>query len=320
MNTLHSSAFTHGRRSFLTSSAAASLSLLLFSSGLSSCKTKNTLKPLILPPGAGFDMRILRNHVGVFTERGGTIGFMANGQGTVVVDTQFPDQALHLVDMIRSMSDHAFDAVINTHHHGDHTSGNPIFKELTQKIIAHENSRKNQMASAKANGTEEQIQLPNTTFKNNYVETIGGESVKMDYFGPAHTDGDIVVHFENANIAHVGDLVFNRRFPYIDKGAGAQIANWVLVLDTIDKKYDNDTQFIFGHCNEGYDVVGGKEDIKAFKNYLERLLEFTRKCITNGLSCDQAIALGGSIPGAEEWTGKGIDRSFKAAYEELLPK
>ena len=60
-----------------------------------------------------------------------------------------------------------------------------------------------------------------------------------------------------------------------------------------------------------------KEDIKAFQNYLEKLMEFGVKCVKEGKSLEAVIASTQVIPGAEQWTGKGIERSLTAVYAEL---
>ena len=90
-------------------------------------------------------MSSIRNNVGLFTERGGTIGWMISENGIVVVDTQFPEQSVHLIDEIKKQSGRKIDLLINTHHHGDHSGGNISFKGITNMLLAHENSRKNQV-------------------------------------------------------------------------------------------------------------------------------------------------------------------------------
>ena len=111
-------------------------------------------------------------------------------------------------------------------------------------------------------------------------------------------------------------MVFNRKFPYIDKGAGANIENWINVLDKALKKYPDRTKFIFGHSGNGYDILGTKEDLKAFQNYLEQLISYGVKCKKEGKSIEEALMIK-TIPGAEEWCGDGIERSIKAIYQEL---
>ena len=72
------------------------------------------------PPETSFDP--LRGNVGIFTGRGGTIGMLVAPDGLVVVDTQFADTATIALRNLKQMSRRQIDFLINTHHHGDHTS------------------------------------------------------------------------------------------------------------------------------------------------------------------------------------------------------
>jgi len=263
-----------------------------------------------------YKMLPLRNNIGYFTERGGTIGWMISKDGIVVVDTQFPEQSQHLIQAIKKQSDKKIDLLINTHHHGDHTSGNIEYKGIASVVLAQENSKKNQMMVAKERSQEAGQLYPDTTFKKDWSKKIGDEVITLTYLGPAHTDGDSITHFENANIAHMGDLIFNRRFPFIDKSAGASVKNWITVLEEAQKIYDNDTKFIFGHADNGYDVVGTKKDLAAFQNYLSKLLEKVQSAIKAGDGEIEIMKIQ-TIEGAEEWKGDGIQRSLSAVYEEL---
>lgn len=84
---------------------------------------------------ANYQFKGLRNNIHIFTERGGTIACMMSENGLVVVDTQFPDQANHLIEEIKKNTDRKLDLLINTHHHGDHTAGNIAFKGLANKPL-----------------------------------------------------------------------------------------------------------------------------------------------------------------------------------------
>src|SRR5690606_13066876 len=99
------------------------------------------------------------------------------------------------------------------------------------------------------------------------------EKITLHYFGAAHTNGDALIHFERSDVVHMGDLVFNRRHPFIDKTAGADIKNWRSVLEKATKKFDKKTQYIFGHSGEGYDVTGTSDDLNKFNDYLGNLLK-----------------------------------------------
>jgi cyclase len=262
-------------------------------------------------------MNQLRNNVGYFKEKGGTVGWLINEEGIVVVDTQFVPQAHNLKTGISLLSSKNIDVLFNTHHHKDHTSGNVVFKEMSNQIVAHKNSHSNQMAEAICANEENESCFPNVTFEKDYKVSIGKESVSAFYYGPAHTNGDIVIHFEKANVLHIGDLVYNRCYPYIDKKYGASIQNWTNILEYILGKYDDDAIFIAGHALPGFDVIINKEDIKAFIDYLEKLILFGQDCKQRGIPKDVTLQMTSHIPGVTEWSGEGIERSIHAMYEEM---
>ena len=190
-------------------------------------------------------MQTLRKNVGIFTERGGTIGWLMNKEGMAIVDTQFPKQANHLIEKIKEKTDQKIDWVINTHHHGDHSGGNIAFKDIAKNLLAHENSKINQEAVAKAPGEKEAEQwYPTVTYSDKWSQKVGDETITLRYFGNAHTNGDSVIHFENANVAHLGDLMFNQRHPRIDRSTNASAANWIKVLEDIQKTFDDETLFL----------------------------------------------------------------------------
>ena len=293
------------RRQFNTISA---LGLISSSSGMGLLRN--------LYGAAAYEMKEIRGGVGYFKERGGTIAWCVQGDEIAVVDSQFPEQAGHLIEEIRKRSSTNVDLLINSHHHGDHTAGNIAFAGMVDKVLAHENSKANQQRVAEERGTLEQQLLPDETFTDNWSGKVGQESIALHYYGQAHTDGDAVIHFEHANVVHLGDLVFNRRFPYIDTSAGASVAGWIKVLSKINRTMDNETIFICGHSDNGHDIILGKGDIAAFSDYLENLLTLVTKEVKAGRS-DEEILSATEIPGSPEWQGKGVERSLKAALSEV---
>lgn len=263
-----------------------------------------------------YQFKLLRNDIGIFTEQGGTIAWLNGSSGFVVVDSQFPTAAPHVIEELKKLGEKPFKYLLNTHHHGDHTAGNIAFKGLAEHVVAHQNSLVNQkMAAEKAKNVDKQL-FPDTTFGKGWKAPIGKEKISAYYYGSGHTNGDAIYHFENANIVHVGDLVFNRRYPYIDQDNGAHIGNWIKALGQIHEQFDNDTLFIWGHSLDPEKVTGNKADVKAFQNYLESLMAFVKAEMKAGKSKEE-ILKATAIPGAPEWQGDGIARSLTAAYTEL---
>jgi cyclase len=264
-------------------------------------------------------IKMLSDDIGIFTEKGGTIAFMLTKKGIVVVDSQFPEQSQHLIDELKKRSDRPFTLLINTHHHFDHTAGNISFKGIVDHVLAHENSLKNQKEVAVKTKNEDKQLYPDRTFSDTWCEKVAKEKICLYYYGAGHTNGDAIIHFENDNIVHMGDLVFNRRHPYVDRSAGANMKSWINVLNKTVAKFDSNTQYIFGHSGPGYEVTGKADELNKFRDYLGAVLTFVESEIKAGKSKDD-ILKNKIIPGGEEWKTDGIERPLTAAYEELSAK
>jgi glyoxylase-like metal-dependent hydrolase (beta-lactamase superfamily II) len=148
----------------------------------------------------------------------------------------------------------------------------------------------------------------------------GGETVTATYYGAAHTGGDCVVHFQEANVVHLGDLVFNRFYPFIDRPAGASTAGWIEVLEKVVAEHDDDTLYIFGHGRPEFGLSGGAADVKVMRDFLSALLEFTAKGIKKGEGVDE-LAQQEALPGFEDHVAPAdflsLGANIKVAYEEL---
>ena len=118
------------RRTFLIQSALALPSVDLIA------------KSLFADP---WTIKMLNKTTGIFSERGGTILFKFTKKGIIVIDSQFPEQADHLITELKKQNEKPFELLINTHHHGDHTGGNIKFKGLVNRVLAHTNSKANQL-------------------------------------------------------------------------------------------------------------------------------------------------------------------------------
>ena len=263
----------------------------------------------------------LRNNIGIFTERGGTIGWYATGDAVVVVDSQYPESAKNLLAGLQQKTSHKIDILFNTHHHGDHTSGNIFLKDYTEKIVAHENCKMLQEKNDKKDPAKPQA-YADATFTNTWSDDLGKEKVSARYFGPAHTAGDSVIHFEEANIAHVGDLVFNQTFPFIDSNGGGSIKSWYETLGKVAKHYSKDTLFIFGHSISDEFLTGSMKDVLSMQKYLGALAEFVDSGIQKGKTKEE-IAAAAEIPGfanlKERWqVARKIN--LEKAYDELAAK
>ena len=269
------------------------------------------------PPAPAFTD--LRGNIGIFTARGGTIGWFVSPDGVVVVDSQFPETAAVCLEGInRRSSNRPVDVLFLTHHHGDHTAGNITFKPVTKRIVAHAKEVEAQKAATKP-GTEASQVYADRTFTQAWAERFGRETIEAMHLGPAHTGGDAVIFFHRANVVHMGDLVFNRIHPYIDKAAGGSIAGWITLLERAVKGHSADTVFIFGHAKQDWKVTGGKPELLFMRDYLTALLDYTRGEIKAGKSRDEVVKSTAELKGFPDH-GPLVPRVLTAAFDELSAK
>lgn len=265
----------------------------------------------------------VRRNVGIFTGRGGTIGWLINKDAVLAVDTQYPDTARICVDGLKQKAARGIDLVVNTHHHGDHTGGNGVFKAEARKIVAHARVPELQkMVAASAPPTAAPPVFPDATFEKTWSERFGDETVAAAYNGPGHTGGDAIVHFEKAHVVHMGDLLFHERHARVDRAAGASMQNWIVILERTVKTFPADTIYVAGHAKDNVPPTVDRAAVLRFRDYLSEALSFTKQQIANGQPRD-AIAATASLPGFEGYQGGGaltLKGVLESAYDELTAK
>lgn len=261
----------------------------------------------------------LRRNVGIFTERGGTVGWLINGDGVVVVDSQFADTAPLIVEGVRERARRPIDALINTHHHPDHTGGNAVMREAVGRIVAHERAATNLRNTAAQRGTAGDTRpFPDTTFNTTWSLPVGDETVRLRHYGPAHTGGDAAIFFERANVVHLGDLLNNRGWPNIDAPAGGSVHGWIQVLEAIMQEYPADALYIFGHNEAGYPPTGTRTDLAFQRDYFLAVIEVAAGALREGRSREDATSLQ-TLPGFEHFGGTAsrLPLAVGIAYDEL---
>jgi cyclase len=253
--------------------------------------------------------------------QGGTIGYLMAPGATVVVDSQFPAPAAAFLNGIREKNGSLpVDFLINTHHHGDHSGGNISFKGSVKKVVSHEKAAEHMKNPPGQQPPAAEQVFPDTTFSEKWSADAGDEKMSAKHYGRAHTSGDIVVTFERANVAHMGDLMFNQRHPVVDRAAGAILRNWMKVLDATPKDHDNDTIYIFGHANTGLPLTGSAKDLANFRDYLGGVLAFVEQHIKAGKSREEILAMRDPLKGFEtfgRFGNPGPRDALTCAYEEV---
>jgi cyclase len=267
----------------------------------------------------------IRRNAGFFTMRGGTVGYLIDPAAVVVVDSQYPAEARALIAGLAERSgNRPVDLLINTHHHGDHTGGNAAFRGVARRVVAHVQAAEHMRVppgGPPPGGQPDADQLlPDTTFAETWTADVGDERVVARHYGRAHTGGDAVITFERANVVHMGDLMFHRRHPVVDRAAGATLRGWMNVLDRTVAAHANDTVYIFGHASTGLPVTGDHTDLARFRDYLGAVLAFVDAQIRAGRGRDEILAMRDPLAGFAEF-GRfgqpGPRDAVQCAYEEI---
>lgn len=280
------------RKQFLATTFSAGLGLAIMPGFLSCAASRILYEPFV--PAAG-DLKKVRGNVSRFTNRGGTVGLLETEEGFVVIDSQFPDAVKPILDGISAKGKPVL-YLCNSHHHGDHTSGNIAFKDPETKIVAHNRVPELQrLAAEKSNKLSEQ-RYPTFLFEKEYRIKAGNERITAYHFGNGHTFGDAMYHFENDNVVHMGDLMFINLIPVYRPADGSDSRNWIRVLQMAQSKFDNDTVFIFGHANTPELTVGRKADLAEMAGFLEASTEYVQKAINENRSTEDLLKQSPHIP------------------------
>ena len=135
--------------------------------------------------------------------------------GVVLVDTKRAGWGGALRAAVEQVTDLPVTTIITTTAHPDHAGGNADFPGVPL-IIAHENTRSN-LERAGAGAREG---LPTTAFADRHALLEDLDRIELYHFGPAHTDGDIVVVFPEKQTAYLGALFPEKAVPAIDPANG----------------------------------------------------------------------------------------------------
>jgi cyclase len=184
--------------------------------------------------------------------QGGTIGVLTGPDGVLMVDAQFAPLSDKIIAAIKQISDGRIRYLINTHVHGDHTGGNENIAKQGATIFARENLRARLMKPAPAaNGQPTPpappMALPVVTFDAPITFHMNGEDVQLIPVPVAHTDGDTMVYFPNANAIMTGDFYRSTGYPNIDRANGGTMNGMLAGFDLILKTGRPDTKIIPGH-------------------------------------------------------------------------
>jgi glyoxylase-like metal-dependent hydrolase (beta-lactamase superfamily II) len=254
---------------------------------------------------------------------GGNIGLSVGADAPFVVDDQFAPLTPRIIAAIAQLTDKPVRFVINTHWHGDHTGGNENFGKAGALIVAHENVRRRvnpgEFREVMGNTRQDPPDaLPVVTFNDRVTFYWNGETIHVMHLPAAHTDGDAVIHFMNANVLHMGDLFFNGSYPFVDVQSGGDVDGVVAAADMALSHVNPSTRIIPGHG-----PLATPADLRRYRDMVATVRDRVAALKAEGKTEDQVVAARPSAEFDAAWSGgqaARIERFVRAVYVSVGPR
>lgn len=225
--------------------------------------------------------------VAVLFGAGGNIGLSYGEDGNVVVDDQFAPLTEKIAAAIAGLDPDPVRFVINTHWHSDHTGGNENFGKRGAVILAHDNVRARMSTDQFMAAIDERVPaspkgaLPVVTFADGVTLHLNGDTLHVIHVANAHTDGDSLVHWQKANVLHMGDTFFHETsFPFIDRDSSGSIDGLIAAVDRGLALSDAATRIIPGH---------GKMATRAELEAYRAMLADIRAKVAAGIAANRTL-------------------------------
>lgn len=221
----------------------------------------------------------------------GNMGVSVGEDGVFLIDDQFAPLTDAIRATIKAISDKPIKFLLNTHYHPDHTGGNENFGRLGTVIIAHRNVRESLMRDHVIRFFGLQIPaapgpaLPVITFSRDITFHINGGEAHVIHLPNAHTNGDVVIHFTTLNAIHVGDILFEDMYPFIDLDSGGSVDGTIAAIKRIVAMIDDQTRVIPGHG-----PVSTKAGLEAYLKMLVSIRDAVAAKIAAGHGQEEVVS------------------------------
>ena len=268
-----------------------------------------TVSPILIAANHNTDdVKVVAVAKGIYmlAGKGGNIGLSTGKSGVLLIDDQYAPASEKILAAIADKTSDPVRFVVNTHWHGDHTGGNENMGKAGAVIVAHENVRK---AMSKDQFIEvfnmrsspaPEIALPVITFTEGLTFHWNDDTIEVMHVAPAHTDGDSVIFFHQANVIHAGDTFFNKMYPFIDVSTGGSINGMIAATEKLLASANDKTKIIPGHG-----PLGDRNDLQAYRDMLVAMQKRIADLKRAGKARDAVIAAKPTKTFDSAW-GKGF--------------
>jgi len=268
------------------------------------------LFPLALSAQTELQMEHVSGNVWMLSGGGyANISVLAGDGRALMVDSKRPELADAIRGMIWEISGGEVEYLINGHVHPDHTDGNAGFGESGAVIIAHEEVRRVLMAGQRGGPPAPEAAWPDIVLSDGSSMTLyfDEETVTIIHAQPAHSLGNLMVHYQQSNVIHLGDLYSPERYPVL---AGGSIEGFVEGNEMALALADNNTRFIAGNG-----IVTGRADVQAYIDMVKVVRDRVSQMISRDMDLDAVLAASPTAEFDATWGDPG--RFLPGLYREL---
>ena len=233
----------------------------------------------------------LRNNISLLSKPGWNVLLAVGSDQSCIVDGAGPSDADNLLQQIEALSDTPLNTLFNSNWRPHHCGLNYKLGPAGADIIAHENTRLWQNNDFAVYWEDrhyaplpKQAQANSTFYKNGSLD-LGNETVDYGRISEFHTDGDIYIRFQQANIIFVGDMLGVNAYPLLDYITGGWIGGAQKCTAQLLEMCDNDTLII---------PASGPPQRRAALEGQQQMLDHAYEMVANayrtGRSLDQFMA------------------------------
>jgi len=251
---------------------------------------------------------------------GGNIGLSVGTDDAFIIDDQYAPMTPRIKAAIATVTAKPVRFVVNTHWHGDHTGGNEAMAGSGAIVFAHENVRRRMSSEQFMAAFNSRIPasprgaLPVLTFSDTISFYINDDTVRTFHVANAHTDGDAIMFFRKANVAHMGDTFFNGMYPFIDVSTGGSVAGMIAAANRALEMSNAGTRFIPGHG-----PVATRADLVRYRDMLVTVRRRVQPLVVQGRTLRQVLAAKPLADLDAQW-GNGFmkpEQFLSIVYESL---